>query len=289
MGTRIEGNIVHELGMWEKQSSMWFQAKSAKTTIRHNLFFNGPRAGINFNDGFGGGDEVSENLIFNTCRESGDHGPINSWDRQPYLTTVRTGSPSLVPVPRDIHHNFIVANYDGTKGIDNDDGSSYYQMHHNFHVGGWMHKSNFGGHSKDTYGSIGIDVTLGMRMTQAQFPEYRDSFVNNTVVLKSGSGRYYVEVANDVATDAPSCEQEQCYQHVGGNRVFADGNPPSVLIRKNNDRRGTTIAFEEWIAMGYDKNTTFTGSVPSTDEIVSWVRSLLAMKPGAPAGGALFI
>ena len=32
-----------------------------------------------FNDGFGGGDIVTKNLIFNTCRESGDHGPINSW------------------------------------------------------------------------------------------------------------------------------------------------------------------------------------------------------------------
>lgn len=35
--------------------------------------YNNARAGINFNDGFGGGDLVSENLIFNTCRESGAH------------------------------------------------------------------------------------------------------------------------------------------------------------------------------------------------------------------------
>ena len=42
------------------------------------VFFNGPRAGVNFNDGFGGGNEVTQNLIFSTCRESGDHGPFNS-------------------------------------------------------------------------------------------------------------------------------------------------------------------------------------------------------------------
>ena len=29
-------------------------------------------------DGFGGGDELSHNLVFSTCRESGDHGPFNS-------------------------------------------------------------------------------------------------------------------------------------------------------------------------------------------------------------------
>merc|ERR1712046_88463 len=131
--------------------------------------------GINFNDGHGGGDTVTQNLIFNTCRESGDHGPINSWDRQPYITTVRTGKPSLVPENRYIHHNFIVSNYHGFKGIDNDDGSSWYQMSYNFMVYGWMHKSNFGGHSKASFGNLGAYVSLGMRMKRPQFPAFVDA------------------------------------------------------------------------------------------------------------------
>lgn len=81
-GTQIVGNFVHELGIWEKQSSFYFQAKTCQTHIERNIFFNGPRAGINFNDGFGGASNISENLLLNTCRESGDHGPFNSWDRQ---------------------------------------------------------------------------------------------------------------------------------------------------------------------------------------------------------------
>jgi len=52
------------------------------------MFYNGPRAAINFNYGFGGDSYVDENLLFNTCRESGDHGPFNSWDRQVYYTDV---------------------------------------------------------------------------------------------------------------------------------------------------------------------------------------------------------
>jgi hypothetical protein len=43
------------------------------------VLFNQPRAAINFNDGFGGGSEITKNLIYNACRETGDHGPINSW------------------------------------------------------------------------------------------------------------------------------------------------------------------------------------------------------------------
>ena len=33
-----------------------------------NVLFNGPRAGININDGFGGGNSIDNNLIFNFVR-----------------------------------------------------------------------------------------------------------------------------------------------------------------------------------------------------------------------------
>ena len=78
----IISNTAREVGLYEKQSSFYVQAKTAQSIIQGNVFFNGPRAGINANDGFGGGDDISNNLVFSTCRESGDHGPFNSWDRR---------------------------------------------------------------------------------------------------------------------------------------------------------------------------------------------------------------
>ena len=83
--TKVIGCTAREIGLYEKQSSFYVQAKTAQSTIIGNVFFNGPRAGINANDGFGGGDEIAHNLVFSTCRESGDHGPFNSWDRQPFF------------------------------------------------------------------------------------------------------------------------------------------------------------------------------------------------------------
>ena len=80
---------------------------------------------------------MSHNLIFNSCRESADHGPINSWDRQPYVTMygLKEGTASALMKPRNITRNFLVANYGGTNGaIDNDDGSEHYHNNHNFHV-----------------------------------------------------------------------------------------------------------------------------------------------------------
>lgn len=67
----------------------------------------------------------------------GDHGAINSWDRQAFITTVATGRPSFIPAVTEIHHNFIVADGNDDGGaVDNDDGSSYYLIHHNFAVYG---------------------------------------------------------------------------------------------------------------------------------------------------------
>lgn len=44
--TLLEGNVVRETGVWEKQSSCWFQAKTAQTTLRGNVCFNLARAGF---------------------------------------------------------------------------------------------------------------------------------------------------------------------------------------------------------------------------------------------------
>ena len=148
MYTVIQHNLMRELGIYQKQSSAVGQCKAAMTTIRNNIMFNMPRAAINFNDMLGGGDIVEGNLIFNTCRESGDHGPSNTWDRQPFLTTLRYGTdtPSFDPIPRIIRHNLIFANYGASQGVDNDDGSSWYHIYRNVFYDAKGFKMDYGGH-----------------------------------------------------------------------------------------------------------------------------------------------
>ena len=145
-GTQILSNLVHEIGIWGKETSAYFQGLACQTTLKGNVFFNGPRAGVNFNDGFGGGNLLENNLIFNMVRETSDHGPFNSWDRQPYLTTVRDGSASLTPAQSNLTRNFFIGNYHSTWPIDHDDGSCYYYDTYNYLVyGGYK---NYLGHSK---------------------------------------------------------------------------------------------------------------------------------------------
>ena len=149
--TVLEGNLMREIGVFQKQSSGWAQAKAVLNVVRGNVMFNMPRAAINFNDMMGGGDEIEHNLIFNSCRESGDHGPINSWDRQPFLTTLSTpnGHPktkSFDPLPRNISGNFIFANYGASQGVDNDDGSSWFHITGNVFYSADGFKMDYGGH-----------------------------------------------------------------------------------------------------------------------------------------------
>ena len=75
-GTYIGYNVFRELGVWQKQSAAVFQAEAGLSLIEHNFIYNGPRAGINFNDGALGGSVIQYNILANLCRESGDHGPV---------------------------------------------------------------------------------------------------------------------------------------------------------------------------------------------------------------------
>merc|ERR1719171_98645 len=181
--TMVIGNTAREVGLYEKQSSFFVQAKTAQSVIKGNVFFNGPRAGINANDGFGGGDEIAYNLVFSSCRESGDHGPFNSWDRQPFLTTVRTGSPSMQMQWREIHHNFFIDNYSPQEDVDNDDGSAYYHTHDNFLVyGGQGMKNDFGGHDNHHYSNIYAYVGQGLGLC-SQLDGHEDQFFNNKLIM----------------------------------------------------------------------------------------------------------
>jgi hypothetical protein len=136
VGTFIHANLFHELGIWVKQSSAVGVALAQATTIDANICFNLARACINFNDGFGGGSVVSNNLLFNSVRETDDHGLFNSWDRQVYLQRNWDGRVSLVPDQNYITHNFLLSNYHSVWPIDHDDGSQYYTDSKNYLVYG---------------------------------------------------------------------------------------------------------------------------------------------------------
>lgn len=102
--TMVVGNAVHEVGMYEKQSSMYFQAKSCRSNITGNVFFNGPRAGINFNDGYCGGHTVTNNLVFNTCRVCIPRCSMSTGPRDVFTATLLAHRDNCLPCCLPFRH-----------------------------------------------------------------------------------------------------------------------------------------------------------------------------------------
>ena len=111
--TTVSGNQASELGVYVKQAGFYYHAQSIAATVKDNVFFNIPRAGVNVNDGYGGGHQIDRNLAFNNVRETSDHGCFNSWDRQPYQWDPAAPD-NLYPALTTITRNFFMNNYHST-------------------------------------------------------------------------------------------------------------------------------------------------------------------------------
>jgi hypothetical protein len=132
---------------------------------------------------------------FASARRS--HGAFNSWDRQPYITNL-TGVASVVPLPRRIHHNFVIGSYFVLFAIDTDDGSAYYEVDHNVLVSaGEGLKSICGAHDMVHHQNIYAypwgrcwQVSGGAPGTPgwAGGSGFDDAFVNNTCIPISPEG-----------------------------------------------------------------------------------------------------
>ncbi|GAB5362564.1 hypothetical protein AAMO2058_000808200 [Amorphochlora amoebiformis] len=258
-GTRIEYNFATRCGLFEKQSSFYFQAKSCQNLVRNNIFFHGPRAGINFNDGFGGGSLVEGNLLFNTVMETGDHGPFNSWDRQPFITKVKDGvTPQLEKAFDEIRNNFIMGNYYSQEGIDNDDGSSYYNTHHNFFVYARAGmKNDFGGHDNYHHSNVYAYHSRGAGINGA-LRTHQDRFYLNKVILTNSNGYIKYDCKCNTTSSCPDLHANEIYTY--------DGTMLDICGQDLKERQN----------LGYDIGTTVS-KWPSDEQIIYWGRSLLGL------------
>ncbi|MBS1751367.1 MAG: PDZ domain-containing protein [Bacteroidetes bacterium] len=138
-------NLLHDLGEIEKQSTGVEIEIASSITVSHNSIYNTPRAGINIGDGCFGGHIIEYNDVFNTVRETGDHGSFNAWGRDRYWAPDRKYMDSLVKaypwlITIDARKQTIIRNNrfrcDHGWDIDLDDGSSNYYIYNNLCLNG---------------------------------------------------------------------------------------------------------------------------------------------------------
>jgi hypothetical protein len=224
VNTLIQSNIIHEIGIYVKQSVPLLISVSRIVSAIGNLMFNIPRAGININDGFYGNHTISHNVIFNTVRETSDHGLINSWDRQPYLTdAVQRGSPSLWQHVSYIHHNALLNNYRSSWPIDHDGGSRFYEDSYNFLIYGG-NKENLG-HSKSDHheiyvysdlsgGGFNSNHCLNEYHPQQGLTDWNETWVQNTCVLYNSSVPYFIEKCDTGSLVVPYLANNTIYIYI---------------------------------------------------------------------------
>ncbi len=76
--------LITHTGRFEKQSSGVDIDIAKNITVRHCSIYDVPRSGINIGDGCWGGNIIEFCDVFDTVKETGDHGSFNSWGRDRY-------------------------------------------------------------------------------------------------------------------------------------------------------------------------------------------------------------
>jgi hypothetical protein len=138
-------NLIHTIGLFEKQISGVELSMCKSITVSHNSIYDVPRSGINVSEGTWGGHIIEYNDVFETVKETGDHGSFNSWGRDRYwhpdreeMNKIVAKEPSLILA--DVPSTIIIRNNrfrcDRGWDIDLDDGSSNYHIYNNLCLNG---------------------------------------------------------------------------------------------------------------------------------------------------------
>lgn len=77
-GVTISSTLFEGMGVYGKQSSALFVSGACNVVLQDSVLYSGPRAGVNINDGFCGGHELRNNVIFDWVKETQDHGNCNT-------------------------------------------------------------------------------------------------------------------------------------------------------------------------------------------------------------------
>ena len=150
----VEDCLIYLTGRVEKQTAGVQIQLAQGITLRHCSIYDMPRAGINIGDGCWGGHVIEFCDVFDTVKETGDHGSFNSWGRdrywRPSVAEVNAWVKQEPELPRlDAVKPVILRNNrwrcDHGWDIDLDDGSSFYVITNNLCLrGGIKNREGYG-------------------------------------------------------------------------------------------------------------------------------------------------
>jgi hypothetical protein len=181
----VDDCLIHLTGRVEKQTAGVEIDLAQGITVRHCSIYDMPRSGINIGDGCWGGHVIEFCDIFDTVKETGDHGSFNSWGRdrywRPNISEVNAWVRQVPDLPKldSVNPNVLANNRwrcDHGWDIDLDDGSSFYLITNNLCLhGGIKNREGFG---RVVENNIMVDNSYNPHVW---FAECGDIFLHNIV------------------------------------------------------------------------------------------------------------
>ncbi len=230
---RVHDCLLTRNGRFEKQTAGVNICMAEEITVESCTIYDVPRAGINICDGAFGGHVIEHCDVFDTVKETGDHGSFNSWGRDRFWHSNRGQTEEW----RKVHPD--MAKWDAHKttylrhnrwrcdlgwDIDLDDGSSNYVIENNLCLSGGI-KLREGFH-RVVQNNVMVDNTFHPHVWYANC----DTAFRRNIVF---------------ATYAPAGMRAGQYgESIDGNFLHVDGgeNGPAVALQQTSgvDRKSIT-------------------------------------------------
>ena len=137
----VEDCLIEHVGIVEKQATGVEISMSYGIQVINSTIYDASRAGINISEGTFGGHIIDGCDVFDTVKETGDHGSFNSWGRDRYWHLYDIEEKEIGKyVCLDCLGKTILRNNrfrcDRGWDIDLDDGSSNYEIYNNLCLNG---------------------------------------------------------------------------------------------------------------------------------------------------------
>jgi hypothetical protein len=286
----ISNNLIHDIGVFGKQTAGVFVSVSKDNTINHNHIHHVPRAAICLNDGTWGGHIIEFNDIHDTVLETGDHGPFNSWGRDRFWCLNQSHGPDshgAGNVKLDAQKPVIIRNnrfvdYKGW-GIDLDDGSSNFHIYNNLCIGICikLREGDFRTIENNIFvnGANPPGIHIG-------YEDNQDRFVRNIIVMDTHFDHPEVDIDFKKGDSRGAL-----YEFIGPpmkgkwvealdyNLFFNDiGHFAATVHYRPLGTRTEQYTFEQWQQLGWDEHSLY-GDPLFVDELNGDYR----LKPESPA------
>lgn len=177
----VDNCLIWRTGLLEKQTAGVEISLARHITVRSCSIYEVPRAGINIGEGAFGGHIVEYCDVFDTVRETSDHGSFNSWGRDRFWARNQTAlSQDRDVVLLDCLQPNVIRNNrwrcDHGWDVDLDDGSSNYVIYNNLMLSSGLKLRE--GFFRKVYNNVMVNNTLHPHVW---FRESGDEFYNNIV------------------------------------------------------------------------------------------------------------